>query len=68
MKIFTVQNILALLTSQFLRVVFSKASPDSDFLPKCLQAWEIDKSIQIWFKFTTCHVLADVNTSVYQKL
>ena len=31
--------------------------PDSDFLPKRLQASEIDKSIQIWFKFTTCHVL-----------
>ena len=39
---------LALLTRQFLRVVFSKASPDGDFLPKRLQASEIDKSIRIW--------------------
>ena len=31
-KKITVQNILALLTCPFLRVVFSKTSPDSDFL------------------------------------
>ena len=31
--------------------------PDSDFLPKRLQASEIDKSIRIWLKFTTYHVL-----------
>ena len=34
---------------QYLRVVFCKASPDSDFLPKRLQASEIDKS-QGFFK------------------
>ena len=56
-KTFTVQNILDLLTCQFLRVVFSKASPDSDFLPKRLLASEIDKSIRIWLKFTTYYVL-----------
>ena len=55
-KKFTVQNSLALLTGQFLRVVFSKASPDNDFLPKRLLASEIDKSIRIWLKFTTYHV------------
>ena len=50
-------------------VAFSKAPPppDSDFLPKRLEASEIDKSIRIWLKFTT-FMCADVNTCMYQKL
>ena len=66
-KHFTVQNILALLMCPFPRVVFSKASPDSDFVPKRLhklQASGIGKITRIWLKFTTCHLLKSWNACV----